>query len=68
MTITGQDQNGRNGNGIEAGTTAQDLFAALESKGLLADAGQAEELARGLGMPVGEPTDASAETAPAGDS
>ena len=50
MTIRGQDGNGRKGNGIEAGTTAQDLFAALESKGLLADTGQAEELARGLGM------------------
>ena len=55
MTITGQGRNGHNikgqyGNGVEARASAQDLFAALESQGLLSDAGQAEELARGLGI------------------
>ncbi|MCH7734122.1 MAG: adenosylcobalamin-dependent ribonucleoside-diphosphate reductase, partial [Chloroflexi bacterium] len=65
MTITGQDTNGRSGNEVEAGASAQDLFAALESKGLLSDAGQAEELARGLGMidssaNPGQPPDANA--------
>ena len=29
MTITGQDRNGQNGNGVEARASAQDLFAAL---------------------------------------
>ncbi|MCH8223644.1 MAG: hypothetical protein IH868_09575 [Chloroflexi bacterium] len=65
MTITGQDRNGRSGNEVEAGASAQDLFAALESKGLLSDAGQAEELARGLGFidssaNPGQPSDANA--------
>ena len=55
MTITGQDRNGRNskgqyGNEVEARASAQDLFAALESQGLLSDTGQAEKLARGLGF------------------